>query len=115
MAQVLLGDTLLQVFCEIENALALAPVMVAPVNVRVLPPVFVMVMLSGEEVEAAGVLGKASAEVESVAAGGAVGVELEELPPQPASSPRATNVTASPGMRERKLTPMKVADCAVSR
>ena len=105
----------MQVFCEIENALALAPVSVTLVTVRLAVPVFVMVTDRGKEATVIAVLGKAKADGESVAVGDGVTTELEEPPPQPASSPRTTNDTASPGMRERKLTPMKVADCAFSR
>jgi hypothetical protein len=93
-----------------EKALAFVPEIVAPEIVRVPPPELVMVRVSGEEVIVGAVLGKASADVENDAAGGD-GVATVVPEPQPDSSQRTTIAMASPGMRRRKSTKQKLADC----
>ncbi len=72
--------------------------MVTLVTVRLLPPVLVTVIDNGDELEAAGVPGNASADVESVAVGGVVAM-ADELDEQPASNERNAMDTASPEMR----------------
>jgi len=96
-------------FCVTENALVLVPVTVTLVTVRLALPVFVTLMLSGEDATVTAVFGNARAEAESVTVGDGVATALELLP-QPTSSPRAAMDTTSPRLRLRKFTPLKLAD-----
>ena len=107
--------TVLQLFCEMANALALVPEIATLVIDRLLLPVFMTVIVKGDEVEAAGVVGNASAEVERIAVGGVLRVALELLPPQPARSAAMPMDTASPEIRRRDFTPLKLADCKGTR
>ena len=95
---------MVQVFGEIENALALVPVTVTLLIVRLPVPVFMMLMLRGDDGTVIAVFGNASADVESVTAGDGAATALE-LPPQPVSSPKVVMDTTSPRIRQEKFTP----------